>query len=208
MNDQPWRTSGRIRQSLLSIRNVWPVMVTLARRQTDDEPVTGSSSSPMPLPAHLLDVRARCEADLRTYATFILQHVQRGDVRDRVDGRSVESLAEFIDRWALHLVEQHPAAGERCALKVGDHAAKLRELVRGDQIRRYRLGRCPELVMVDEARPEALIPCQGSLWASMRQGDALLPKWIRCDGDHVHEWHPSEWAGLGRRLDATLDRAS
>jgi hypothetical protein len=44
------------------------------------------------------------------------------------------------------------------------------------------------------------VRCTGNLIAVMRQGDVLLPRFVGCDLHPEHQWVPSEWAGLGKRL--------
>jgi hypothetical protein len=152
----------------------------------------------MPVPAHVLDVRRDCHHDLRFYATLILEQVNDGTITGRVDAGSIDELTGFVDRWAQLFVEQMPDDGDQCAKDMSKHAETLRGMVRGDQMHRYQVGRCPELTVADDA----IVGCKGNLWASMRRGDAMLPKSIVCDLDGEHAWEPYQWAALGKRLEA------
>lgn len=190
---EPYETAGRIRRNLLTIRHVWAATITLIHRQTSDEPVTGSAASPALVPTHVLDARAECLRDLRLHVGIIRETI--GGQTSRINTTNVDDLTRFLDTWALQYAEQLPDDADQCARDMRGHAERMQGLIRGDQLHRYQIGHCPELVGEEQSR------CPGNLWASMRMRDAMLPQSIVCDADPTHAWAPWQWAALGKRLE-------
>lgn len=205
----PYETAGKIRRNLHTIRNVWGATITLVHRQASDEPVTGSAASPSPVPTHVLDARRDCHRDLKLYTGIILDYVNGGGISTKVDALKVDDLARFLDVWAFLFAEQlHNPIVDRCARDMGRHADRLSGMIRGDQLHRYQVGRCPEMLASDGAAVDhagladhVFTRCAGNLWASMRRQDTMLPQSIVCDADPAHTWAPWQWAALGKRLE-------
>jgi hypothetical protein len=201
----PYETAGKIRRNLVTIRNVWDATITLVHRQMSDEPVTGSATSPALVPTHVLDARADCHHDLRFFTGLILDQVNGGTIHTRVDATNVPNLTRFIDTWALLFAEQMPDDADQCARDMRGHAERMTGMIRGDQLHRYQVGRCPELVGEEQTQL-----CPGNLWASM----SIVATRTRCcrsrssadqDAGLLSEGHawadPWQWAALGKRLE-------
>lgn len=196
----PWDTAGRIRRHLRTIRNVWAATLTTIN-QPDNDPVTGSTI-PNLIPTDVLDARYEARKDLRLHAGIIRENI--GGRTTHLDSRNIDQLCTFIDTWALLYAEQLPEDGINAATHFERHADHLVGLVKGDRIRRYHVGRCPELTLTDDQ----LTPCTGTLIATMKQGDSLLPKVVACDANPEHVWQPWQWASLGKRLDIPLEQGA
>ena len=191
-----WHLAGDIRRSLRTIRNVWPATLSVLATSANEK-VAGGVVGAL-VSAHVLDLRKECHHDLRFFTMLVLEQVNGGTIGTKVNVLDVDQLTRFLDTWALHLCEQMPDDAEQCAKDMHHHAERLRGMVRGDRMHRYQIGRCPETVMVGE---DQLGRCKGMLWASMREGDAMLPQSVVCDQESTHTWQPWQWASLGKRIE-------
>jgi hypothetical protein len=101
--------------------------------------------------------------------------------------RAVEALAGFL---GLHVdwLAAHEAAAE-ASHEVARLARTARRGAYPNPPRRVALGACVEP------------GCAGSLTATVRPQDALLPAEISCDANSSHRWQTYEWMRLGHRMD-------
>ena len=197
---EPYQVAGHIRAALHGITDRYDDALggTPPKDESDARPKR--AEAPVPVSPHILDVRAETHHDLRYFALFILEQVNHGTITTRVDAGDVHALARFIDTWALALAEQHPDDADDARRDLAKDARNLAAIANGDVTHRFKLPghRCPELVWVGDQ----LVPCTGVLQALFKQSDDRLPPSVYCVAHPEHQWAPSEWLGLGRRLSA------
>ncbi len=102
-----------------------------------------------------------------------------------VPANTVGALAAFVVTSSVWL-SAHPAAN--------DAAEELHDLAHGlpwrtaypSGVRRYPVAACPM--------------CPGTILATLRDTDHLLPSVLACDLDELHVWTADAWRALGRAL--------
>lgn len=205
----PYTIAGHIRRDLLKIRDHYDAAGDPPKAADDGAKGGGRPDRP-PLDLHAVDVRQEAHHDLAYYTRFILDVVNDGTITTQVDGSDVHELAQFVDRWALALAEQHPDDAQQCRADMAKHARRLRTLACGIRVKRVEVGRCPEVdLTLDERGVETLRRCEGTIVATLRErdpddeDDGLLPEVIKCT-DLGHTWHPSQWRDLGSKLGTTI----
>ena len=197
---EPYQVAGAIRASLRLIADNYDEALTGTAPRDDSDAKPKRMEAPVPVSAHILDVRRDTVHDLAFYALFILEQVNDGTISGHVDGGNVAALCRFVDTWAQHLAEQHPADAGQCERDMGKHGRRLQAIVKGEYTKRFRLphglDRCPQL----EWRDEEMVRCTGTLQAFFKQSDDQLPPYVGCEANAEHKWAPHEWISLGRKL--------
>lgn len=188
---------NRTRTHLATIRRYYDT--ALDGPKAVDESEIKSGAAPEPLSLDVLEARRDVLHDLHFWAKFILDEVNGGTITTTVQP-TVPDMAAFIDRWCDLLIEQFPDDAANLEAETGKHARKLEALSKGWRTKRVQIGKCPEQTVTGEPGQETFEPCNGTLWALVREQDTLLPEVIKCDADDDHQWLPWQWPALGRRL--------
>jgi len=174
---------------LRHIRTCWPVMLTL----TADTGGRGGDPAKPPIPAHVLSVRRETAECLASWARMV---AEERDLHTGLDAGDAHAVAGFLITHSEWLVD-HEAGRDACS-EVGRWAQQCLDIVERNQVRRYRIGPCPERTEDEDGTD--LGPCPGTLYALIRAADTMLPKFVVCDGPQLHTWDPYQWRELGRRL--------
>lgn len=189
---------GSIRSALTKISDNYDTVLEPAKRGNGST-VKASKEPPMPISAHILDVRLETHRDLHYWCSFILDNMRGADgaalsthVVPTIDG-----MTYFIGVWTERIVTDFPDDGANLATEVGQHARNLSGLVQETGVRKFPIGGCPEHGTSDLGER---VPCQGELSALLRKDDDLLPSEVACSADVEHRWPAREWMQLGRRI--------
>jgi hypothetical protein len=190
---------GSIRRDLQRIADNYDEALDPVRHATGS-PVKGSKEPPLPVSAHILDVRAEAHRDLMFWARFLLDEVRdvNGDaITYRHGTDAIADLVAFVTVWVEWLVTNMPDDADNLATEAAQHARALRAVVEEIGARRFPIGACIEHGTSDMGER---IPCPGQMRAVLRKTDDLLPSEITCSLDAEHAWPASEWLRLGRRI--------
>jgi hypothetical protein len=190
---------GSIRRDLQRIADNYDEALDPVRRAAGS-PVKGSKEPPLPVSAHILDVRADAHRDLMFWARFLLDEVRDVNgaaITYRHGTDEVASLVAFVTVWVEWLVTNMPDDADNLATEAAQHARALRAVVEEIGARRFPIGACIEHGTSDMGER---IPCPGQMRAVLRKTDDLLPSEITCSLDAEHAWPASEWLRLGRRI--------
>lgn len=99
--------------------------------------------------------------------------------------RDVPALLAFLGAHVEWLADHD---GQKAADDLHHISTGLEQIVRQTRPSRVIVGPCPE--------PD----CRGTMTATVRKGDDLLPSAIRCSvAPRDHVWEPHDWPALGRR---------
>lgn len=92
--------------------------------------------------------------------------------------------------WLVTRVDWYAARpwADEVARTIADTHGEAYRAAYPDPLHRVAIGTCPE----DD--------CPGTLVATVRRTDALLPSTIDCDHDAEHCWTADQWHALGRRM--------
>lgn len=185
-------------QALRTIRTCWPVMLTLTAQQQG----YGGDPAKPPVPTHILSVRRETAECLASWARLV---AEERDLHTGLDAGDAHSVAGFLITHAEWLAEHE--AGEAAVDEVRSWAGRCIDITERNQVRRYRIGPCPERTEDEDGAD--LGPCPGTLYALIRAADTMLPKYVVCDGPQLHTWDPWQWKALGKALGtSTLEEAS
>ena len=156
-------------------------------------------ASKPPVPIDHTSALDACRRDLRSWGQLMLeeggaQHGPRTTDGQPANGRQLARwLAVHVEWLAAH------DAGHDAAEEIHRHGRRVRAIALGYRSRRFQVGRCPEVL--DDLDGDGLMQsCTGGLWALVRQEDGMLPDRVVCDATDEHQWSPSQWGALGRRL--------
>lgn len=145
MNDD---LAGQIRRDLWAIRDTYDEALEPVRRASGSQ-VKASKEPPLPIGAHVLDVRREAHVDLTYWTRFLLDEVR--DINDEPlqhgpTSLAVEVLVPFIATWVDWLITNAPDDADNLATDAGKHARELRAIT--DPARREWLpiGECPVTV--------------------------------------------------------------
>lgn len=204
----PYIVAGHIRRSLRVILDLYDEAADPPKIVDDSEARGGQPDRP-PTDVHAIDVRADTMRHVTFWVRFILDVVQDGEIKTKVNGHDLPQMIRFIDTWALALAEQHPndASGhkEACREELTSDARRLKAIVHGTRTRSIEVGPCPEVILDDEA--ETFRRCDGTVVANLterdpdNEEDGLLPQHLTCTVDRTHTWQPWQWADIGNRIE-------
>lgn len=170
-----------VRTDLDTIAAWWPVLLELPRSPGGH---SSSVESPPPVPIGVLSLRRRAYEQLGGWTIFVYRQRKLHTVID---------LANVVAVCAFLVIHADWLAGRRDAVEqIGAIAADITELVEQTAPHRILVGRCPD--------------CAGKLIAILRNDDALLPSELRCNLSATHVWTPSQWTGLGDRINSRAIR--
>lgn len=99
---------------------------------------------------------------------------------------------DALATWLANRVDWYAARqwADEMARTIADTWHEARRAAYPDPIHRVILGPCVE-------------DCPGTLVATVRRSDSLLPSTIDCDHDPDHAWTADTWHALGRRMTGT-----
>lgn len=190
---------GNIRRDLYAISDHYDSALEPARRAAGSQ-VKASKEPPLPISAHILDVRMEAARDLAYWAQFLLDEVRDVNGNPLQHGprsTDVDVLVPFVVTWVDWLIQFMPDDAENLGIDAAKHAKALRGVVGGFGSRKFPIGPCIEHGTSDMGER---IPCPGQMTALLRQTDELLPSEIYCTTDAEHRWAASDWLRLGRRI--------
>ena len=190
---------GSIRRNLHDIGRHYDAALEPVRR-AQGSPIKSSKQAPLPVPAHILDIRLDAYNDLQFWARFLLD-----EVRD-VNGATItvgpvsthpRDTAAFITIWADWLITNRPDDADNLHTESGKHAYALRGIVEELGSRKFTIGTCPAHGTSDTGER---VPCDGNLRAVLRKDGDTLPSEVGCTVDPEHRWPAREWMQLGRSI--------
>ncbi len=93
---------------------------------------------------------------------------------------------------------------------VAETTSEARRQVQPDKPYLVELGPCPQPTVTFADGDPVIGPCDGTVIASMRRADSLLPSVLYCttrgeDEEDPHQWGPAQWHTLGRRMGKALN---
>lgn len=164
--------------------------LVLANSGVAGEPISGTRDRGTELNDRAVEARTEIRHTLVSWTLLIAE--ERGI---STPDDYVHQIAAFVAKHAVWL-SAHPAAG--------DAAGELHELAHGQAWRTaYPSGsrRFPVAACV-------VAECTGTIVATIRHTDYLLPSALTCDQDEDHTWTAASWRTLGRALhpDGTAGR--
>lgn len=199
IRDHRYELTGAIRRSLMSIRDNYEAALEPAKRGHGGSTVKASKEPPMPISAHILDVRLDTFHDLHYWCSFILENMRGANgaaLATHVE-LTIDGMTAFVNTWADRIVTDFPDDGQNLGKEVAKHARNLSGIVQETGVRKFPIGGCPEHGTSDMGER---IPCPGELRAMLRKDDDLLPSEVACSVDEEHRWAAREWMQLGRRI--------
>jgi len=172
MSEDP---ATQIRRALGSILMCWDDTMKPARRGEGSH-VKTSKEPPMPISAHVLDVRAMCRARLGGWVRVILEEQ---DLKTVFYSSDVPALVDFLDTHADWLGDFE--AGPDAAYEIDLSAQELRAIVTPHVKEWMKIGTCP-LKYADEDGEQVV--CGGQVRAYPDRD----PKCQKCGIDGVVDW--------------------
>lgn len=176
----------RLAHLLTELPGTYEDLALQLRRQGNglQQRVSGSGSlenEPPFVAQHVVELRGQVRHDLVWWAW----HVTDEQKLTRCVG-TLEAACVTLERH-LDWIRKQPEVTVFASLVVKATGAVWRAAYPSGA-RRVPLGRCIEG------------DCAGTLIATVRDIDDLLPSVIRCDADEAHEWTADRWLALGRRI--------
>lgn len=175
------RTTSQLADTLHAIGRWYP--------GTADPPRTAASTirstpgSKPPIPADVLSLRRETVDILTSWALLV---AEERDLCPDIDTADVPALVSFLSTHAAWLAGH--VAGLDALAELSRVARSLEEVVRQTRPARVKISPCPE------------DGCGGTLKATVRRDEDLLPSTIVCDADGEHAWTTWAWHALGRRV--------
>lgn len=195
--------AGQIRRDLKTIRENYDETLEPAKRTAGSQAIAATKEPPLPIGAHVLDVRIETFRNLHYWCSFILDNMRGNDgteLTTKVE-LTVYGMTVFVGTWAEQIMDNFPDDAVNLAREAGKAARGLSGIVQETGVRRFTIGGCPEHGTSDMGER---IPCPGELRAMLRKDDDLLPSELACSVDAEHRWTASEWMQLGRRMVAGM----
>ena len=176
--------AGHIYDALTSIAKNYPHTLEPTRHPTTTH--TPNTTPQPPISMAILDVRATAHEVLAYWAGLVItgQHLHH------LPAVNVHDLTAFLlthrDYLAAHKWVKH-------AITELEHSADaLEQIVKDSAPHQFKVGTCPGTMNGQ--------PCPGTITATLRVSDDLLPSTLGCNAEQPHTWSSSEWRVLERRL--------
>lgn len=186
--------AGRIRKAAYGIQDAYDDALEPARRTIESHALCSLVNPPLPISAVILDARAdACETLDRWY--IHIRTARRLNVG--IERWDVPTLTRFLVIHCEFLGES--VDGARAAHELEMSSDALKEIAQGNAPRKFKVGRCPGMTNG--------LQCPGSVRATVRSDDDLLPSELACDAVPRHVWPAGEWRVLERRLHASATAA-
>jgi hypothetical protein len=183
-------TAARLRDALTTIRDDWDDTLEPARRAQESHALTSMVNPPLPVPADVLDARLKAHERLSYWSWYTLKtrHLSLLEAADP------PALCTFLIIHAAWL-----AGFPKALTELEASAAELGVIAAQNQPRHQDVGPCPGTTNG--------LPCMGTVNATIRRDDDLLPSDLTCTGTPTHSWPAGEWRTLNRRLHADAAKA-
>jgi len=188
-----------IRKSLREIGDYYDEALEPVKR-AQGSPVKSSKTAPLPVPAHILDIRLETFNDLQYWARFALDEVRDINGNRLTIGPATTTPADltaFISIWVDWIVTNRPEDADNLATESAKHAGALKGVVEELGSRKFTIGTCPAHGTSEQGER---VPCSGNLRAVLRKDGDTLPSEVACTVDTEHRWATREWMGLGRLM--------
>jgi len=176
-------TASRIRNALETIRRDYDDTLEPVRRGQESHALSSLVNPPLPIPAGVLDIRAKAHERLAWWALQVI----RGRHLHRLVAVDVHALTAFL---LVHV--DWLSAYPRALADLESSADKLGEIAAQNAPRHQDVGPCPGTTNGK--------PCMGMVTATVYRDDDLLPSNLTCSGTPSHSWPSGEWKTLSRRL--------
>lgn len=140
--------AGQIVRDLDTIRANYDEAIEPARRSAGSQAVTVTKEPPLPIGAHILDVRMETFADLHFWCSFILENMRGADQKaltTRVE-LTVDGMTRFITTWVGRIVDDFPDDADNLAKEVGKGARGLTGITDPPKREWLPIGDCPVTV--------------------------------------------------------------
>lgn len=185
----------RLRTALTSISQSYDDTLEPARRLIETHATTTLTNPPLPVSAVILDARnTTCTTLDRWY--IHVRSTRR--LKIGIERWDVPALVAFLHTHAAWLAESPD--GARATAQLEGCARTLTEIAQDNAPRRFKVGKCPGTTNGQ--------PCPGTVRATVRSDDDLLPSELACDATPMHAWPSGEWRVLQRRLQRSPATAS
>ena len=179
--------AGQIRRDLYGIVDNYDEALEPARRANGSQ-VKATREPPLPIGAHVLDVRAEAHRDLMYWTRFLLD-----EVKD-VNGDPIQhgpltiepaALVPFIATWVDWLITNAPDDADNLAAEAAKHSRELRQLAAPQRPEWVSLGACP----LDVDSPDGPTPCGGQVRAMPGEDGQMAEATCRgCGVNAVVTW--------------------
>jgi hypothetical protein len=166
----------QIRRALGSILMCWDDTMKPARRGEGSH-VKTSKEPPMPISAHVLDVRAMTCSRMAGWCLVVIQ--DRDLHTESLSGLDVKAMADLLDRHADWLGEHEAVADVVAELEASAH--ELRQITTPAGHDWQVIGDCPVIIGDD--------PCGAKVRAYADRGQIKCPK---CGTEDTLEWWMSQ----------------
>lgn len=183
----PTEIENRLRHDLWTIMSLWDEL--LIPSSGAGQRVKASKEPPMPISAHILDVRRTAVADLAFWAKVI--HDKR-ELTDSLDLGDVFATGRLIERHAAWLVDNEDADPGACH-DVARIARDVRKIARPERREWVSLGECP----VTLARNGEQVVCGTEVRA---YPDTDFVRCPGCGTEDTRDWWRSKVIGTRPRL--------
>jgi hypothetical protein len=177
-------SNARLRVALDGILAAWDDTLEPARRATESHAVTRLANPPLPVPANVLDKRATAHEHLAYWSRMVInsQHLHLLPAID------VPTLCAFLTIHVDTLV-----AWPKALTELEKSARDLGAIAADSVPRRQVVGPCTGSTTNGQ-------PCPGTITATIRRDEDLLPSELRCDATPRHAFPAGEWRAMERRL--------
>jgi len=140
--------AGQIRRDLYAIVDHYDAALEPARRAAGSQ-VKVTKEPPLPISAHVLQVRRETATDLTYWARFLLDEVRDVNGNPLQHGPTSvapDALVPFVARWVDWLITNMPDDADNLAEDAAKHATGLRDIVFPPRRDWMPIGDCPVTV--------------------------------------------------------------
>lgn len=184
----------RIHKALTEIARSYDQTLDPAHRLIETHALTNLTNPPLPISANILDTRAKaCE----TLDHWYIHTRTARKLTTALERWDVTGLVAFLTTHAAWLADTPD--GGRAAAQLEASSRALVEIATDTAPHRFKVGHCPGTTNGQ--------PCPGTVRATVRSDDDLLPSELACDATPRHAWPSGEWRLLERRLHANAAAA-
>lgn len=119
--------AGQIRQNLYHILDLYDETLEPVKRANGSQ-IKASKEPPLPISAHILDIRNATRTDLINWAGFILDEIRDingNPLTNRLVTATPTALVPFIATWVDHIISDFPDDANLIATKTSRHVQAL-----------------------------------------------------------------------------------
>ena len=187
--------AGQIVRDLDTIRDTYDEAIQPARRGAGSQ-VKTTKTPPLPIGAHILDVRIETFTDLHFWCGFILENMRGNDdtqLATHVD-LTVDGMTRFITTWVGRIVDDYPDDATNLAKETAKHARELGGIIDAPKRDWLPIGDCPITVADTEGNS---IVCGASVRAYPEKQFIACPS---CGTEDTMAWWMSQIVPEGADL--------